>query len=162
MRLQTSIYLITVLVALGVTGSTFCASAEDNTPAINPIGTWKLKGLTNSPFEPTLRLKVDGPRLTGTLTRNTGTKIEEMALENGKLKGSEISFNTHYFSQVFVHNVRQPPSTNNMSHCLYQGTISGDTIQGKLETERVFQGSVNPELHRSQDWEAQRVKNTTQ
>jgi hypothetical protein len=162
MKLCPNICLMTILLALAITGSTLRASAEDNPPATNPTGTWKLKPLTNAPFEPTLELKLEGTRLTGTLTRNTGSKIEAMTLENGKLKGSAISFNTHYFSQVKVENVPQPPSTNNMTRCAYQGTISGDTIHGKVEIERVIWGSVDPARHRTQDWEARRVKNTTQ
>jgi hypothetical protein len=49
-----------------------------------------------------------------------------------------------------------------MTLCAYQGKISGDTIHGKVEIERIRQGSVDPELHRTQDWEARRVNSTTQ
>jgi len=118
---------------------------------VNPTGTWKVTQVPKATYEPILKLKLDGDKLTGSLTRNTGTKIEELPIQDGKLTGSEISFATHFFSQTFKNGVLQPADTNYMSHWKFQGTISDDSIKGKVEKESSA-GS------RIQDWEAKRIK----
>lgn len=116
----------------------------------DPTGTWKVTQTPKVTYEPILKLKLDGDKLTGTITRNTGSKIEELAIEDGKMKGSEISFTTHFYSQVYDKGVLQPASTNYMSHWKFNGTMVGDSIKGKVEK----QSSAGV---RSQDWEARRV-----
>lgn len=150
MKLHPGICL-TALLFLTVGGSTLRAGAGDNQPTNNPTGTWKVTQIPKATYEPTLKLKLAGDKLTGTLTRNTGSKIEELPLEDGKLKGSEISFAVHFFSQVYRNGVLQLPDTNYMSHWKFQCTINGDVIKGKVEKESSMAGS------RTQDWEARRV-----
>ncbi|HZL79022.1 MAG TPA: hypothetical protein VFC17_09220 [Candidatus Limnocylindrales bacterium] len=132
---------------LAVTGLTIRAAEA----GVNPTGTWRVAQVPKSTYEPILKLKLDGDKLTGTITRNTGTKIEVLPIEEGKLKGSEISFTTHFFSQVIKNGVIQPADTNHMSHWKFQGTISGDDIKGNVEKE-------SPVGSRIQDWEAKRAK----
>jgi len=105
----------------------------------------------------TLKLKVEGGKLTGTLGRQAGYKVEQLPLQDAKLKGSDISFATHNYAVSYENNVLQPTDTNKWSHSKYQGTISGDTIKGKIERK-----SWNTENSRTLDWEAKRVPATTQ
>jgi len=89
----------------------------------------------------TLKLKVDGEKLTGAVTmpgRQGGDPIET-AISDGKVKGDEISFNV----------VRE--FNNNKMTIKYSGKVSADTIKGKTESER--NGQAN-----SRDWEAKREK----
>jgi hypothetical protein len=122
-------------------------------PAANPAGTWQVvyihdgKPLT---YQPTLILTRAGKKLTGMITRNTGSKIESLPVENGNLQTGKISFNTSFFSQVFQAGVLQPPDTNYMSHWKFEGTLSGDTIKGTIEKE-------SPAGHSTLDWEANRI-----
>jgi hypothetical protein len=144
MKIKHSICIAAALLFLAATVS---AGESD----ANPTGTWKVTQVPKSTYEPTLKLKLEGDKLSGTITRNTGTKIEELTIEDGKLNGSEVTFATHFFSQVYKGGVLQPADTNFMSHWKFQGTISGDSIKGKVVKESSA-GS------RTQDWEARRIK----
>ena len=98
----------------------FTASAEEK--KIDPTGTWK-SSYTNQDGavrESTIKLKVEGDKLTGTVSgRNNDAAIEE-----GKIKGDEISFQvTREFG-------------GNKVVIKYSGKISGDTIKGKSESQR--------------------------
>lgn len=98
----------------------FTASAEDK--KIDVTGTWK-SSFTNQNSqvrESTFKLKVEGDKLTGTVSgRNNDTAIEE-----GKVKGDEISFQvTREFN-------------GNKVTTKYTGKVSGDTIKGKAESQR--------------------------
>lgn len=89
----------------------------------------------------TLKLKVDGEKLTGAVTmpgRQGGDPVET-AISDGKVKGDEISFNV----------VRE--FNNNKFTTKYSGKVSGDAIKGKTEMERNGQAT-------SRDWEAKREK----
>ena len=123
----------------------------------DPTGTWQMTEGTNSTNKRTLKLKVEGGKLTGTLSRQAGSKVEQLPLQDAKLKGTDISFATHNYAVSYENNVLQPTDTNKWSHSKYQGTISGDTIKGKIERT-----SWNTENSRTLDWEAKRVKATTQ
>jgi hypothetical protein len=108
--------------------------AEDKA---DPTGTWKwsFTGQNGQTFETTAKLKAEGDKLTGTVSgRNRETEIE-----NGKIKGDEISFA-----------VTRERNGNKFT-TKYTGKISGDTIKGKSEFER------NGETQ-SRDWEAKREK----
>jgi hypothetical protein len=147
----------TALLALVLTGWTLCAGAQDKKPAVNPTGTWELKTLNAKGQAPqSLKLTLAGGKLTGTLSRNAGSKIEQLPLVDAKLNGSEISFATHVYALVYENNVLQQTDTNKFTHSKYQGQISGDTIQGKVEKK-----SWREEMSRTLDWEAKRVKGTT-
>ncbi len=98
----------------------FTAAADDK--KVDPSGTWKWSFTTQNgqTRESTLKLKLDGDKLTGTISGRGG----ETAIEEAKLKGDEISFQvTREFN-------------GNKMVAKYNGKISGSTIKGKIETER--------------------------
>jgi hypothetical protein len=101
----------------------------------DPTGTWKwsFAGQNGQTRETTLNLKMDGDKLAGTISGRGG----ETAIQEGKVKGDEISFQvTREFNERKV-------------TMKYHGKISGDTIKGKVESER----NGEPQ---SRDWEAKR------
>lgn len=117
------------LLALGLA----LQAADDKKPS--PVGTWKwsMTGQNGQTRESTLKLKMDGDKLTGTISgRQQDTPIEDVVL-----KGDEISFKV----------VRE--FQGNKFTIKYQGKISMDTIKGKSEFDRG--GEVQ-----SRDWEAKR------
>lgn len=99
-------------------------------------GTWTLVVEPRPPDGrlATLKLKQDGDKLTGTVTLPGGQSSE---IQDGKITGSRISF--------FIEPMPNGPKIHHM------GTLTGDTIKGKLEFER--DGKRRPGL----DWEAKRV-----
>ena len=106
---------VCLVLALG-----FTARAEEK--KIDPTGTWK-SSYTNQDGqvrESTIKLKVEGDKLTGTVSgRNNDSAIEE-----GKIKGDEVSFQvTREFN-------------GNKIVIKYTGKVSGDTIKGKSESQR--------------------------
>jgi hypothetical protein len=113
---------------LGVT-----ALAEDKPADVN--GTWK-SSFTNQNSqvrETTFKLKAEGDKLTGTVSgRNNDT-----AIEDGKIKGDEISFKV----------TRE--INGNKVVIKYNGKVSGDTIKGKSESQRDGQPQ-------SRDWVAKK------
>ena len=117
-----------LILALGV-----LARAEDK--KTDPTGTWKWSFTTanGQTREATLKLKLDGEKLTGTISGRGG----ETAIAEAKLKGEDISFQvTREFN-------------GNKVTTKYNGKISGDSIKGKMEFERDGQAQ-------SRDWEAKR------
>jgi hypothetical protein len=152
MRIPLPICVTAFALALAVTGLVLRVGAADEKSAINPTGTWKVTS-SNQTNSPTLKLKLQGDKLTGTMSRQAGYKVEELTLENGKLKGDEISFATRHFALVYVKNVLQPTDTNQVTLSTYRGKISGDSIKGKVERDtRGTFANV-----RTLDWEAKRV-----
>jgi len=152
MKTQARKLIVPVLVGfLAVAGLTLSAGE----PAVNPTGTWRSTISSTKTQAPsagqTLRLKLERDRLSGTLSRVAGGKIEQLPIEDAKLKGSEISFATRHYALVYENNVLQPTDTNKVTHSKFQGQISGDTIKGKVKRE--YMGNS-----RTQDWEAKRVK----
>ena len=124
--------LIQLAACLALTAS-LTAVAQDKKPEIT--GTWKTS-FTNQDGqvrESTLKLKAEGEKLTGTISgRNNDTPIE-----NGKIKGEEVSFQvTREFG-------------GNKIVIKYTGKVAGDTIKGKSESERDGQT-------RTRDWVAKR------
>ena len=117
------------LVALAL-GAGFGALAGDAT------GTWKWSttGRNGQTTETTLKMKLDGDKLTGAFIGRNGN---ETAIESAKVQGDEISFSL----------VRERNGQTRTTK--YQGKLSGDTIKGTIQTER--NGQV-----RSRDWEAKR------
>jgi hypothetical protein len=125
------------------------AAAEKT--AVNPAGTWKIttflpqtKRKTGS--EQTLKLKLEGGKLTGTITCrssvNGNVRIFEWPIADARLQGTDLSFS-----------VTHPPVTGSGPDATakYTGKISGDTMQGKAESE--WSGHTW-----TRDWEAKRVK----
>jgi len=100
----------------------------------DPTGTWKLTTINSETKaknpERTLKLKLDGAQLTGTIdgrSENNGkVKIFEWPIKDTKLQGNSISFT-----------VTHPPTAGNGpdSTTVYEGKIIGDTMKGTAETE---------------------------
>ena len=94
------------------------ARADDKA---NPTGTWKWSfdagGKTRSA---TLKLKLDGDKLTGTITYSD--KMESK-IEGGKFKDGEVTFTAmrELMDQKFT--------------IKYSAKIDGDTLKGKAEVE---------------------------
>jgi len=128
-RTLTSItQLVACLLFVGI-----AAGAEDK--KADPNGTWKwsFTGQNGQSRETTLKLKLEGDKLTGTITGRGG----DTAIEEAKIKGEDISFQvTREFN-------------GNKVVTKYNGKIAGDTIKGKSESQRDGQPQ-------SRDWEAKR------
>jgi len=120
-------------------------------PAVNPTGSWKVTAIsTNSQVHPaaqTLKLKLAGGALTGSLTYNSSpivngkARISVLPITEAKFQGDVISFN-------FTH----PPAAGDGPNATYryQGKISGDTIKGTYVMEWMGQS-------RTKDWIAKRI-----
>ena len=103
----------------------------------NPTGTWKwtvdFGGRTR---EMTLKLKLDGDKLTGSMVGREG---KDIPIEDASYKDGDVSF------QVTRERDGRKITTK------YTGKVSGDTLKGKAEFERGGQAQ-------SRDWEAKRAK----
>jgi hypothetical protein len=105
--------------------------------AEDPNGSWKWTSMFNNQTrENTLKLKLEGDKLTGSVSGRNNT---ETAIENATYKDGDIAFSvtTERNGQKFTSK--------------YSGKLSGDTIKGKIESQRDGQA-------RSRDWEAKRAK----
>ena len=124
--------LVAAALVLAFAGLATAARAADD-----PTGTWKWSvTFNNQTREMTLKLKLDGDKLTGGMV---GRNNQETAIEEASFKDGEISF------KVTRERNGQKFTTK------YSGKLSGDTIKGKTESER--DGQVQ-----SRDWEAKRSK----
>jgi len=124
--------LILGLAMFGLMGQTYAADAD-------PTGTWKwsfTNPQNNQTREMTLKLKLEGDKLTGTVPGRNDT---ETSIEEGKFKDGEISFS-----------VTRMRNGNKMT-TKYSGKLEGDTITGKTESER--NGNTQ-----KRDWVAKRDK----
>lgn len=119
---------ITLLLLLG-----FGATAAD--AKLDPTGTWtwSYTGQDGQSRQSTLKLKLDGETLTGTVSGRNG----ETAIGGANLKGDDISFT-----------VTREFNGNKMVQ-KYSGKLTADSIKGKMAFER------NGEA-RSRDWDAKR------
>jgi len=128
-RTLTSItQLVACLLFVGI-----ASGAEDK--KADPNGTWKwsFTGQNGQSREFSLKLKLEGDKLTGTISGRGG----DTAIEEAKIKGEDISFQvTREFN-------------GNKVVTKYNGKIAGDTIKGKSESQRDGQPQ-------SRDWEAKR------
>jgi hypothetical protein len=106
--------------------------------ADNATGTWKWQVTRqDNKIDLTLKLKQEGDKVTGTLS---GMGNQEVAIKDGTVKDGTISFA-----------VTRKGRDDQEWTSKYSGKIEGDTIKGKIDTER------NGET-RSRDWEAKRSK----
>src|SRR5262245_42622484 len=104
--------------------------------AENPTGTWKWTAtFNNNTVEQTLKLKLEGDKLTGAVVRND----QETAIADASFKDNVVSFSV-------TREVNGQKRTTK-----YKGTLSGDTIKGKSIRERDGQTTET-------DWEAKRQK----
>ena len=103
---------------------------------VDPTGTWTWSFTIPSgdTINSSLKVKVEGDKLTGTVTGRGGNEI---AIQNAKLTGNVISFEV----------VRERDGNKFMTK--YNGKINGDAIKGKMEFER--EGETQ-----QRDWEAKR------
>ena len=121
----------------------FATQAQAQEKKADPAGTWTWSTPGRNGGEPrkfTLKLKVDGAKLTGILAtpgRGQDAQVRETEISEGKIKGDEISFAV----------VRE--FNGNKMTTKYTGKVTADTIKGKTEFER--QGETQ-----SRDWEAKR------
>ncbi len=121
-------------VVVTLAGSVGALQADDKP---NPTGTWKWTvNINNQEREMTVKLKLDGDKLTGSMPGRNG---QETAIEDGKYKDGEVSFKV----------TRE--RMGNKFTLKYTGKVSGDTIKGKTEFDRDGQPQ-------SRDWEAKRAK----
>ena len=136
MKTPKSLWLGCAALTLVAFASTFSVRAGEGKNAGDPTGTWKWTYQTQSgqTIESSVKLKLDGDKLTGTYIGRGGT---EVAIQAGKLDQDEISFTV----------VRERNGQTVTSK--YSGKLAGDTIKGKFETERDGQTQ-------SRDWEAKR------
>jgi hypothetical protein len=122
--------LLVGLAILGLTGTVQAADAD-------PSGTWKWSTTFNDQTrESTLKLKLEGDKLTGSMAGRNNTEI---AIENATFKDGTVSFS------ITRERNDQKFTTK------YSGKLDGDTIKGKSESERNGQTQ-------SRDWEAKRSK----
>jgi hypothetical protein len=126
----------TATIFLQLTACLLLALGLSAQAAENPTGTWtwSVPGRDGNTREVTAKLKLDGDKLTGSISgRQNDTNIED-----GKLSGDQISFKvTREFN-------------GNKIVQKYSGKIAGDSIKGKIESEREGQPT-------SRDWEAKRT-----
>src|SRR5437867_8099552 len=117
------------------------AQAQDKKADPTGTWTWSTPGRSGGPDRKyTLKLKLEGDKVTGTLSapgRGGQSQSSDVAISEGKLKGDEISFEVTREVQ------------GNKITAKYNGKISGDSIKGKIETERNGQTQ-------SRDWAAKR------
>jgi hypothetical protein len=106
--------------------------------ADDPTGTWKMEtNFGGKTRESTLKLKLEGEKVTGVYVG--GQNNTETPIENGSYKDGKLSFSvTREFN-------------NNKFTSKYTGTVTGDVIKGKSETD--FNGQT-----RMSDFEAKRQK----
>jgi hypothetical protein len=125
------------LFGIAAVGLVYVALTSVAQAAEDPTGTWKWSVTFNDQTrEQTLKLKLEGDKLTGSMLGRNNT---ETAIEEGSFKENVVSF------KVTRERNGQKFTTK------YSGTISGDEIKGKSESER--DGKVN-----SRDWVAKREK----
>jgi hypothetical protein len=114
-----------------VISSSVAVAADD------PTGTWKWSAtFNNQTRESTLKLKLEGDKLTGTMV---GRNNQETPIESATYKDGEVAFSV----------TRE--RNNQKFTTKYSGKLSGDTIKGKQEFSRDGQSQ-------SRDWEAKRSK----
>ncbi len=126
--------LVVTTLVVAFAGLAGVARAEDKP---NPTGTWKWTvTVRNQKRETTLKLKLEGDKLTGAIV---GRDNKDIPIEEAKYKDGEVSF------KVTRERNGQKSTTS------YEGKLDGDTIKGKAKFDRNGQPQ-------SRDWEAKRAK----
>lgn len=111
------------------------AAAEDEA---NPTGTWRWK-LSNQSAHNTLKLKLDGDKLTGVVLRRIQGEvpIHDATYQNGK-----VSFKANLISER---------GDDRKILAKFVGKVSGDTIKGTVEFK-------HPDRIIIREWNANRVE----
>lgn len=124
-------------------GAALLLGAFTQVQAADPSGTymWTTPGRNGGADRTnTLVLKLDGDKLTGTLSApGRGGAVTETKIADGKVTGADISF-------CVVRTFNGNSMTNK-----YSGTLADGAIKGKVESERNGQPQ-------SRDWEAKLQK----
>lgn len=107
-------------------------------PDLNGKWTWTTTGRNGNETKNTLTLKVDGDKITGTIS---GANNSEIEIKDAKLKDNELTFKV----------VRE--RNGNETTTSYTGKVEGDTITGKIKRP-----GRNGGEGRSTDWKATREK----
>jgi hypothetical protein len=103
----------------------------------DPTGTWKWSStFQDKTRESTLKLKLEGDKLTGGML---GRNDQETPIEEATFKDGTVSFKV----------TRERGGQKSTSK--YSGKVAGDTITGKIESERDGKAT-------SRDWTAKRSK----
>jgi len=138
MKLRTKIHscIITASLLLAAASPISGADAISKAPTVNPTGNWKWtpSNPDGRVVEITFNLKLQGEKLTGTVSRSTGTT----AITNGIVKGDQVSFQT----------VRE--SRAGRSTTTYSGKLSSNVMKGKVVID--MQGKQVTD-----NWEATRI-----
>jgi hypothetical protein len=95
------------------------ARTQQKTLDVSGNWKWSFEGFGGNQVDVTLKLKQDGDKLTGTITGFNG---EDMNIEDGKVKGDEVSFKT-------VRDFNGQKVTT-----IYTGKQDGDSLKGKSDT----------------------------
>ena len=112
--------VITIAVVLGLSAMVSVARADDKKNS--PTGTWKWEVERNGQKRTmTLKLKADGDKLTGSMP---GRNNQETMIEDGTFKDGKVSFKI----------TRE--MMGNKIVTTYTGTVEGDTLKLKTESER--------------------------
>jgi hypothetical protein len=135
-------FLTSTLCAALLLGSLALAQAEDQ--KTDPTGTWgwTMKGRNGNPDRKmSLKLKLDGDKLTGKLiTPGRNGRTSETEIKDAKVNAGEYSFTT----------TRERDGNTTVTKYVFK--ISGDTLKGKVTTER------NGQARRERDWQAKLVQ----
>jgi hypothetical protein len=131
-----------LLLGAALLGATLLQAQADD-KKMDPTGTymWTMPGRNGGPDRTnTLTLKLDGDKLTGKMTMmGRGGKPMDTDINNGTFTNSMVSFTT-------VRSYQGNSFTNT-----YSGTVTADSIKGKIEFTR--DGDTQ-----SRDWEAKTQK----
>jgi hypothetical protein len=84
-------------------------------------------------LEPTFTFKVDGAKLTGTMTYPLGDQVVRLEITEGKVDGDDVSF-------VVVNKEPKRETTST-----YKGKVAGDKIEFTLEVQSGQGGSAPAE-----------------
>ena len=128
--------LLASFVVLAFVFAGVARAADDKKSPLEGTWKWTVQGQNNQSFEQTMKLKMEGEKVTGVIIgrNNTETKIDDATFKDG----------------VLAFSVTRERNGNKFTS-KYNGKVEGDTIKGKIETER--DGQTN-----SRDWEAKREK----
>jgi hypothetical protein len=140
MQPKQNLFKALLTVASAALALTLIAPATAADKKVDGTWSWSVPGRNGGDArKSTLKLKTEGDKLTGKISSpgRQGAQARETDIEEGKVKGDEISFKV----------VRE--FNNNKITQKYNGKIEGDTIKGKVEFDR------NGEAQ-SRDWEAKR------
>ncbi len=140
MKTPKSLWLPCAALTLASLALALTVGAANGDKTANPTGTWKwtfeMQG--GQTIDLSVKLKLEGDKLTGTFIGRDGT---ETAIQEAQFKHDEVSFTV----------VRERDGQKMTFK--YAGKLAGDTLTGKVETERDGQT-------RSRDWLAKRATAT--